>query len=427
MPRTKVTDFVAPPGTFIPTPDDPLSAILTPGGCSAIVGNAGEEIPEEIEAVFQEHSLSKYNFRCTLKSVPDGAADDGNLPYIKSWARCVPTIEHIAREYGPGTYKLMFWWRTFAKEEGTKPHIESITFTISDKYDKEYRDYQFEKKIKDMQAKRTKVRDMRMDNEFEKGLGLDSLMDGEKKGPPIEEAAIKYVENVSSMAEKLGMRRGGGGIDWEKILPLVITGLPALFKVMGDREAARREESQRFMTLLMTTMSQNSNQMLDILKTQQPQRGADLTMELFDMIKGAIDVKEMIQGQGKETIADRIFGVIESVAPQLLEVAKLSAQQRAMDPRLLLANTYMKADKDFRELERSPMIRSEVIHRMDSVFGWRQTDMVLNAIGLPRNDDCPRKPEEELPADQRGPAAAAESGGEETTLEEDENGLPEGE
>lgn len=386
-------------GGYIPVDDDPLASILGPGSAT-VLGNQGEEIPEEILDVFQQHELSSCQFRCILKQIPEGATDQtNNLAFVKGWTRAVPTLDYIAREYGPGQYKMVFMWRTKDGDQRTVTKSDNVVFEVSEKYAREYRNYQFEKRLKDMEKKRELVRDLRMDNELEKGLGFSTAED-EKEKVNVEEAAVKYVDNVTAMAQKLGLSKPQG-INWGEILPLLATGVPAIMKVMQDSANARREENREFMTLLISTMSNNSNQMLDVLKAQQPQRGADLTREMFDMIKGAMDVKEMINGAGKDSVADRIFNLIETVAPQLLAVANLSAHQRAMDPRAAIARTYMQSDKDFQAMRQNPEILAEVVRRMDKVLGWAQTDAVLAAIQMERPESAPRDPALEKPVDER--------------------------
>lgn len=388
---------------YLPGDDDPLASILGPGSNTNILGNPGEEIPDEIVHAIAEHGLGARGFKTILKQIPEGASEtDCNAPYIKGWDRAIPTIDYIAREYGPGTYVMIFSWRTTV-EGKQKVFTERVSFIISDKYENEYKEYQFARRLKEMEKRREKIRDMKINGEMEKTLGLDLEPD---KKEDLQEAAIRYVDNVTSMAEKLGLSRvnaqvpATSGMNWREIAPLLLSAVPAVMKMMQDSETARREESRQYMTLLISTMSQNNSQMLDVLKNQQPRSGSDMAKEMFDMIREAIDVKEMIQGQGKDSIADRIFNVIEGVAPQLMEVAKLSAMQRAHDPRALIAQTYMRADPDFQQLKK-PEVQSEVIRRMDEVFGWTQTDAVLTAIGMERNADCPRIPEKELPIDQR--------------------------
>jgi len=390
--------------------DDPLAAILGPGSNTKLLGNEGDEVPEEIAAIFAEHGLSDCKYRVILKQVPDGVEDTARaLPFIKSWTRTIPTIDYIGREFGPGTYQMLFLWTRpdTAGNGNPKSFSDHITVTVSDKFEPEYRKYQFEKKMKDITERQAKVRSMKIEGSLE--ASMDPLIsDGEKKAssPPIEEAAIHYVDKVASMAERLGMTRKQG-FDWDKILPILITAIPAVMKLLSDSRRDQSGESQKFITMMLGMMSQNNNQLIEVLRGQQTPRGADLTREMFDMIKGAIDVKEMIADHGKESVTDRIFNLIAQVAPQILEVARLSAAQRQGDPRFQMARMYAQNNQDVKEAQHSPEVAAELYAKLDATFGWRQADVVLGEVGgVPRPDQCPRDPAMELPADQRNTSPA---------------------
>lgn len=418
---------LSPAASTAPVFDDPLAAILGPGSNTTLLGKEGDEIPEEIASLFTEHGLSGCKYRVILKQVPDGVEDTSrSLPFIKSWTRTIPTVDYIGREFGPGTYQMLFMWTRNDPENNDRPktYSDSLHVTVSDKFEPEYRKYQFEKKMKDIEERQRKVRSMKIEGSLE--ASMDPLIaDGEKKpdAPPIEEAAIKYVDGVASMAERLGMTRKQG-FDWDKILPILLTAIPAVMKLVADTRANASGENQKFIAMMLGMMSQNNNQLIEVLRGQQNPRGADLTREMFDMIKGAIDVKEMIADHGKETVADRVFNIIAQVAPQILEVAKLSAMQRATDPRYQVAKLYAQGNADIKEAQHSPAIAAELYAKLDATFGWRQADVVLGDVGgVPRPDQCPRDPALELPADQRNQNPATEP--QEAQYEDDQSVLGE--
>jgi len=379
---------------------DPLAAILGPGSGTTLLGKETDEIPEEVAAIFAEHGLTNRKYRVVLKQVPEGSTDDGNLPFIKSWTRSIPSIDYIGREYGPGTYKLTFMW-TSSEGGKSSQRGESMMITVSDKFLAEYKEHQFNKKLNEMENRRTKVRDQKLEGTMD--ALIDPYMDQSKKSDEtVEQAALKYVDNITSMAEKLGLTRKQG-FDWDKVLPIAMSLIPALMNTLSESKRSQQAESQRMLTLMTTVMSQNNAQLIDVMKSQQNPRGADLTKEMFEMIKGAIDVKEMIADHGKETVADRVFGIIGQVAPHILEVAKLNAMQRQMDPRYQIAKMYAQQNPDVKEAMHSPTVAAELYAKLDANFGWRQADVILSEVGgITRPDNCPRRPEYEMPADQRG-------------------------
>ena len=97
-----------PPRASLPSPlppamdfttgdnDDPLASILGPGSGTTLLGKADDEIPDEILAIFTEHGLHGKKFRVMLKQMDDSGSDDGNLPFVKSWTRSIPSLDFIA-------------------------------------------------------------------------------------------------------------------------------------------------------------------------------------------------------------------------------------------------------------------------------------------------------------------------------------------
>jgi len=407
-----------PPRASLPSPlppamdfttgdnDDPLASILGPGSGTTLLGKADDEIPDEILAIFTEHGLHGKKFRVMLKQMDDSGSDDGNLPFVKSWTRSIPSLDFIAREYGPGKYQLVFSWkeRVNGRQENT---TENMMLTISDKRMGEYKDYQFNKKIEEVNARRGKLQDMKIDGKIDESL--DPLL-GEARKPeiPIEQAAMQYVENITTMAGKLGLGRQGGGIDWDKIIALATIAVPAILSNLSASRERMAAENRQQLTMMMGLMTQNNQQLVEVMKTQQPAKGADLTKEMFDMIRGAIDVKEMINDRGKESIADRIFNLLVTLGPQLLEFAKLSAQQRQTNPMVQAAKMYVKSNPEMQEAAHNPQEARELYLKVDESFGWRQADIILGEVGgVPRPPECPRRPEQELPIDQRGSTGGA--------------------
>lgn len=107
------------------------------------------------------------------------------------------------------------------------------------------------------------------------------------------------------------------------------------------------------------------------------------------MVMGTIDLKQALEGN-KETIADKIFGMIENVAPQIMQIATLSAQQRTFDPRVAAAKGFMSVSPDFQTMKNDPAVKKIVVDRLDDYFGWEQTDVIMEVAGDKRPDECPR-------------------------------------
>lgn len=377
--------------------NDPLQQFLGPQSGNKVLGNYEEEdVPDQIIAVLDEFGLHGGKaFRVIIKELPDGVDDPALGSFVKSFSRSVPTVDYLGRNYGPGRYCLVFQWRAKDQEQGKLVNkSERVLIEVSDKFEPEYREYQHKLKLERLKKRKESVQDAILESKLEGSL-LDSE-DGNGK-PGTLQTAKEYVREMLSFNEQLGLRRGG--IDWEKILPVLATGLPLMLKALSEMGANARMQQQQLMTLMLTQSNNYNSQLVEVMKNMGPQSGSDSIKEFREMLTSAIDMKELIHGDKKDTLADKIFSLVESVGPQLLSIASMSAAARARDPRVSMARGFIQNNPDFKALADSPESQSNLIRKLDAFYGWEQTDSILGVIGWTRPDDCPRLPEQQHPAD----------------------------
>lgn len=356
-----------------------------------------DDMPIEIKELIETHGLHEKSYQCMLKEVRnnDGEAVDS---YICSWRRRFPTIDWIGKNYGPGNYRLNFIWRGTRDDGKTGSRHESIPIEISEKYQDIYDEFQLQKKIERVKRKNKMIRDAKLSKQLEDDLNLegDSLSSGRGE-TDVQGAAKGYYKEMLDFAQSVGLQKKG--FDWEKLMPLLITGVPAIMKIFSERAAIEREERNRFMTLLMTMNSNSSQQLVDVIKSQNgPSSGTQYMKEITDMIVGAMDLKTALSPE-KETVVDKIFKTIEGVAPAIVQMATMKQAERENNVAYKMARTYVDAAPEFKQMENDPMIKHEVINRLDTVFGWEQADMILAVAGYDRPQDCPRDPSLQHPQD----------------------------
>jgi len=400
-------------------PDDPMRQLFGPGSTMKLVGEAGDGMPEEVRNLLEEFGLAKQQFSVMLKSVlpgMEGEEPDGhNSQYITSWSRGVPSLEHIARNYGPGTYVLIFTWKDIDEQTGRRSKMcrEPAYFTISDKIAGEFKKHQFKKKMQDASERGSEMHETliekKLESEMIKAMGG---IEEEKKDPSV--SAKDYIkdafETVKMLGVPIGMAPAPKGIEWDKILPAVV---PLFIAFMNNQQQQARQSQEQFekMLMLMMTQSQTSaNHLLEYMKTTSGNNSqAAQIKETRDMIFGMLDIKNAIAGTQpeKETIADKIFRVIEGVAPQIFAIAAAAKnpQTAAQNPLVIGAKAYVNADPNFQQLQRDPAEMKKEIELLDETYGWKQTDFILDTIGWNRPPECPRDPAKELPIDQRNTPA----------------------
>lgn len=374
--------------------NDPLDMFLGPKSGNKVLGNYLEDdIPDEVLGVLDEYGLhGSKHFRVTLKELPEGIDDPAMGMYIKSFAKTVPTIEYIGRNYGPGRYCMVFIWRQKDVEEGKmKNRSEMVLLEVSDKFEPEYREYQHKLKLDRLKKRKESVQDAILENKLE-----GTLLEDDDKQNNTNQSAKDYVREMLSFNEQLGLKRGG--FDWDKVLPLVLTALPAALKVIAEMGATRQMMMQQQMTMMMGLSNNHNSQLIEIMKANGPQTGYDTMKEFREMLAGAIDMRELLAPAKPDTLADKIFSMVETVGPQLLQVAQMSAAARRNDPRVAMAQQFIQNNADFQNLEANPESKSNLIRKLDATYGWVQTDQIMQVMGWQRPADCPRLDEQQDPA-----------------------------
>lgn len=412
MPKVSVSDSALPPNPDL-LKKDPMAEMFGPGSGVKIIGEQDDEIPVEVRAILDEYGLSKKSFQCILKEVPEGSnlsesSASQNSAYVKGWTRSIPSIEFIAKTYGPGSYVLSFTWRSrdIDTDMASKSMHQDVPIEISQKFADEYKKHRLNTKIREASEVGTTVRDTLIEKKVESQM-LKALTgeDEEKRVDPAT-AARDYIQQTIETAKMLGLSPVAASnvpvksFEWDKILPAVIGGVTAFMQMQQNAAQARSEEFNKMMMLLMSTSQNANNQLLEVMKTQAGVGSGNLAIKEFkDMVLGAIDVKEALNGTKSESLSDKIFRMVESVAPQILSIAASAAQAQvsAKNPVVKMTKEYVENNQDFQALKNNPVELRNFYAKMDTFLGWKQTDMLSGVLGWERPSECPRIPSQELP------------------------------
>jgi hypothetical protein len=414
-----------PPPRRPPNPvvmkNDPMAELFGPGSTIKQIGDPDDEMPDEIRGVIEENGLARKDFQCVLKSIPDGtlneSVDNSSISvYIRAWKRSIPTMDFIAREYGPGNYILVLSWRVVDREEGiSKNRREVVPIAISDKCAAEYKKHQLNKKISDASDTGTKVREAIVEKTIEGQL--ISALTGGKEDHEKKQSPKEYLEELMGTVKMLGLPVGGFGgggaptrIEWEKYLPAIMTGATALLGVLQQASARRAEEQNKLFMLMLSQNQNSSQQMMEMVKIQATKPAADNPLkDLQQMVMSAMDIKQMMNPE-KETVSDKIFRVVEMVAPQILTIAATAAQnqQPPRGPAVDIAKMYVKSNPDFEKLKNDPAEMVKFVQRLDERIGWENADVVLAVVEWGRPQNCPRDPAKRYPPQDQAVDAQTE-------------------
>jgi len=413
MTRVPLDEGMSPQQSEAPNPEllrkDPMAELFGPGSGVKLYGNPEDEIPDEIRALLDANGLGGKAFSCMLKEIPSNAGVDGESSnvssvFVKGFTRGIPSPDYIAREYGPGNYLLQFSWQIKEGDGTRRMQREEVPLVISEKVLGEFKNQRIKNKIRDAMKHGEEVREALVEKSIEGELigALTGRKNGGDDAKPAD-VAKAYLAEALETAKLLGLTPANNmpaprPFEWDKILPAVMTGLTAFLTLNQQAEAARREESYRMLMLLMSSSQNSNNQLLEMMKSQSGQGSGNMAIREFkDMILGALDIKEVLSGNSKESLGDKIFRLIESVAPSIMSIAAVSAQQAAKNPMVQMAKGYVESNPDFQALKRDPAEEKKVIDSMDQTYGWRQTDHILQTMGWERPATCPRLPDQKEP------------------------------
>jgi hypothetical protein len=402
-----------------PDPDlmrkDPMAEMFGPGSNVKLIGDREDQVPDEVRAVLDEFGLSKKSFQCILKEMPEGStvgdeSSSTNAAYIKGWVRSIPSTEWIARNYGPGTYILFFMWRN--KDESTDGKSvamhQEVTVVISDKYMEEFKQHRLNAKLRQASEMGSKVRDTMLEKELENKI-LGPLGGAAKENEDPAKMAKAYISEIMDTAKMIGLSPLGAQqpakqLDWEKILPPLVTVATAFMTMRQNAQQSQQAEFNKLLLMMMAQGQQANTQLMEVMKLQTGVgTGASQFKEIKDMIFGAMDIKAMMAGEQKETVADRIFRIVEGVAPQILSIASTAAAAQAARANPLIKKTIdgYTSGPDFEALKKDPAEMKKAVDKFDNFFGWEQTDAILAIAGWPRPAECPHDPAKQYPAQQQ--------------------------
>jgi hypothetical protein len=370
-----------------------------------------------------------------LKEIPEGSnigeyGSSTNTEYIKGWVRGVPSVDYIAKNYGPGLYMLQFSWRTKEEDPETgkptsKAYHQEVTIPISQKAAGEYKKHRLDKKLREASEIGTQVQEAMLEKKLETAALKGVIGDPDEKSINPAMAAKQYIQETMEAAKMIGLSPIASmpqpkSLEWDKILPALMTGVTAFLQMQQQAEASRRDEFNKLLMLMVSNSQQSSGHLIELVKAQVGNNtGKNAAQEFKDMLFSVVDIKEALSGN-RETLADKIFHVIEGVAPMILSVAATAAEAKAAQnsPTVKMAKRYIDTNPDFQALKKNPEEMKKAVGKMDDFFGWRQTDTILAIAGWERPGECVRDPAKEhaplLPEDE---GSAVPPGGRDITPE----------
>lgn len=363
--------------------DDVLSDLVNLLGKQGF-GNAGDVI---------EGQRRKNKFRIMLKQKVRNDSSDNRAVFIKQFRnREIPTMQHIANEYGSGNYIFQVQYEWIDPETlKRKTDWSTVHFSISDKIEPERRKYKRQQRIKEIQAAKERLRELSEEEYIEDQLGFGS---GNKSGENTDplEAGRRYIEDLRKANEALGFSPNmRNGTNWAELIPkvlgMVAPALPSLIGMLNDRSRYERERMDKFMMMMLSTKDQAQNQVMELLQKQSS--GSNNIMEAMDMVARMVDFKKELSEE-KETIIDKVMSLVEAAAPMIGPLLAMPAQKRNNNPLYRQAQNFMEQNPDIQAVKQDSELIEHITRNLDAKFqgDTQKTDAFLEAAGISRPATC---------------------------------------
>jgi hypothetical protein len=273
---------------------------------------------------------------------------------------------------------------------------EVVPIVISDKCAGDHKKHMLDKKINDAAATGEKVRGVLIEKTIE-GQLVDAIT-GKSKEAEKQQSPKEYIAEIMDTVRMMGLPVGGATqaprIEWDKILPAVVPLVTAFLQMNQAAEQRRVEESNKMFMLLLSQNQSSSSQLMEMLKIQAMKpTGENPLKEMQTLIMNALDIKQLLNPP-QETLADKIFRVVENVVPQILTIAANASQthQQPKGPMVDVAKMYVKSDPDFSKLKNDPAEMAKFVNKLDDRIGWENADIILKVVEWDRPPQCERDP-----------------------------------
>lgn len=331
-----------------------------------------DDTPDEITDFVRSNDVAD-KYVVMLKQRPDGG---GAAQTIRSFSNYYPNVNTLGREWGPGSYSLIFSWRG----EGKSGKKETLTkeFKI-DLPERAWAD-EHDAFLMERSRKRQKALEEEMKQEAMRNRVL-----GQPVGPaPVSE--FDTMKKFLTMAKELGVPIGGqikpepkekekkSFADRLIDLAPAITAIGAVVSPLAVAFIQRKKDPEDKTT---------TNLLLQHVLTQKPQEN-DVMKQFVPFLMGTMkqmmDFKESLQPEEKESLVEKLIDKLAPIVPQVLALATMPRQQMETNPLVQMA----RKTKDVRTLSEDAEMLAMAVPKLDEIYGTQNVDDFLAVAGIQR-------------------------------------------
>lgn len=352
-----------------------------------------DDTPNEIKDFITGNGIGN-KYQCIVKEHVPG----GGFPILETMNNRHPEIEEIGKQWGPGTYTLVFSWQVPKPGGGKEKQMKNLTLEFSERSWRDiHEDWLFERN-RERKAKRAQ--------DLEKAKQEAELRSIENGGKEPQADPLEALKKALETAKTLGIPVGGTtkegkGIDLMAIATLLTALKPLLESLFGG---PKQTDSAVLIKAMEAQQATNMLLMKTLLESRPGGPSSESTHmdKILDMtMKGmgrVLEMQEMLKPAEKETLVDRIFGVVDRFLPNVLELAKVSKEARERDMMYRIAA----GSKEMNQARANPDVALALVNKWDEHYGFQTTNDILKVAGIERPPETAGN-EAKFPSDGFGP------------------------
>lgn len=332
-----------------------------------------EDTPDEITDFVRSNDVAD-KYVVMLKQRPDGG---GPAQTLRSFSNYYPNVNTLGREWGPGSYSLIFSWRGEGKSGKKETLTKEFKIDLPERaWADEHDQYLLERSRKRQEA-------------LEKVLKQDALksriLGTPMTPPPPPPSDLDTMKKFLSLAKDLGVPIGGNIKETkekdkksfaERIIEMApaITAIGAALSPIAVAYISRKKEPEDKST---------TNLLLNHLLNNKPQENETMKQIvpfLMGTMKQMMDFKDAMQPVEKESLVERLIDKLAPVVPQVLALASLPRQQMENNPMTKMARNM----PDVKAMTSDAEMLALAIPKLDAIYGAQNVDDILAVAGVER-------------------------------------------
>lgn len=318
------------------------------------------DIPDAIQAFMVQNGI-KQKFHCTLEI----QTPSGGWAYKMQYRNEIPLYDKIGKEHGPGTFRLRFLWRAGRPGGGSEPKADSFEFEIAEHpWMTIHKEYLMELRAQSLKVQREKTIAMKQEAE---------IANIENGAPPQAQNGIGQIKDMITVIRELGIPVGGAVAEQKDTL---IDQIIKLSPIIGPMVAAFAQRAQAQSDLQLKLM-------LGLIAGRDQNGGTTaMFQELMgvsvNMVKQAAGAVQMLSAppEEKESMMDRVFGLLDKIGPTIIEMAAQSRQQREQN----LLYSMAKGSREVQTIAASPELQKSLVERLDREYGFQEAEEMLKVL-----------------------------------------------